>query len=180
DRVGIRPLFYARGDRCLLFASEIKAILAVAPDAAALDEQGLAQVFTFWGTVGERTVFRGVRSLPAGHYLVVEQGAQRLQGYWDWSFPQGEGRSDLSLDEAAEILSPLLRDVVRQQLRSDVPVGAYLSGGLDSSGIAALARESAGSLRTFSLTFEESEFDESEYQREMAAHLGVGHCPLEC
>jgi asparagine synthase (glutamine-hydrolysing) len=180
DRVGIRPLFHTRSDGRLLFASEIKAILAVAPDAATLDEQGLAQVFTFWGTVGPRTVFKGIRSLPPGHFLVVEQGRERLERYWDWNFPQGEGRTDLTLDEAAEVLHPLLRDVVRQQLRADVPVGAYLSGGLDSSGITALARESVGTLQTFSLTFDDPEFDESGYQREMAAHLGVRHCPLRC
>lgn len=180
DRVGIRPLFYALIGGHLLFASEVKAILAVAPEAAALDEQGLAEVFTFWGTVGERTVFKGVRSLPAGHSLVIENGAERLERYWDWTFPQGSGRTDLSMDEAAEMLHSLLTDVVRQQLRSDVPVGAYLSGGLDSSGIAALARESVGTLQTFSLTFEDPEFDESGYQRQMAAHLGVRHSPVRC
>ncbi len=180
DRVGIRPLFYARIGGRLLFASEVKAILAVAPEAAALDEQGLAQVFTFWGTVGERTVFQGIRSLPAGHCLSVERGAERLERYWDWTFPQGSGRTDLSLDEAAERLHGLLREVVREQLRSDVPVGAYLSGGLDSSGIAALARERVGALQTFSITFEDPEFDESPYQRQMADALGVRHSTLRC
>jgi asparagine synthase (glutamine-hydrolysing) len=180
DRVGVRPVFYARIGGHLLFGSEVKAILAVAPVAAALDEQGLAQVFTFWGTVGQRTVFKGIRSLPAGHLLVVEKGTERLEKYWDWTFPQGSGRTDLSMDEAAEILHALLTDVVRQQLRADVPVGAYLSGGLDSSGIAALARESVGTLQTFSLTFDDPEFDESGYQRQMAEHLGVRHSSIRC
>ena len=180
DRVGIRPLFYAKVGGRLLFASEVKAILAVAPEVAALDEQGLAQVFTFWGTVGSRTVFKGVQSLPAGHWLIVEKGAERLESYWDWTFPEGPGRSDLSLDEAAEALHGLLGETVRQQLRSDVPVGAYLSGGLDSSGIAALAREHVETLQTFSLTFEDSEFDESGYQRQMADHLGVRHSAIRC
>jgi asparagine synthase (glutamine-hydrolysing) len=180
DRVGIRPVFYARIGGHLLFASEVKAILAVAPAAAALDEQGLAQVFTFWGTVGQRTVFKDIRSLPAGHLLVMERGTERLEKYWDWTFPQGGGRTDLSIEEAAETLHTLLTDVVRQQLRSDVPVGAYLSGGLDSSGIAALARESVGTLQTFSLTFEDPEFDESSHQRVMAEHLGVRHSSVRC
>jgi asparagine synthase (glutamine-hydrolysing) len=180
DRVGIRPLFYARIGGHLLFASEVKAILAVAPAAATLDERGLAQVFTFWGTVGHRTVFKGIRNLPPGHVLVVENGTERLERYWDWSFPQGAGRMDLGMDEAAEMLYALLTDVVRQQLRSDVPVGAYLSGGLDSSGIAALARETVGTLQTFSLTFEDPEFDESGYQRQMAEHLGVRHSSIRC
>jgi asparagine synthase (glutamine-hydrolysing) len=180
DRVGIRPLFYAKVGGHLLFASEVKAILAVAPAAAVLDEQGLAQVFTFWGTVGQRTVFKGIQSLPAGHTLTVEKGVERLQRYWDWVFPPGSGRTDLSMDEAADMLHALLTDVVRQQLRADVPVGAYLSGGLDSSGIAALARESVGALQTFSLTFEDPEFDESAYQRQMAEHLGVRHSSIHC
>jgi asparagine synthase (glutamine-hydrolysing) len=180
DRVGIRPLFYTTSGGRLLFASEIKAILAVAPETAALDEQGLAQVFTFWGTVGQRTVFKGIRSLPPGHFLVVEKGTERLESYWDWTFPPGLGRTDLSLDEAAEMLHTLLTGVVREQLRSDVPVGAYLSGGVDSSGIAALAREHVGTLQTFSLTFEDPEFDESGYQRQMAEHLGVTHSAIRC
>ena len=180
DRVGIRPLFYARIGGRLLFGSEVKSILAVAPEAAALDEQGLAQVFTFWGTVGERTVFRDVRSLAAGHMLIVERGAERLEHYWDWSFPRGQGRTDLTLDEAGERMHELLSKVVREQLRSDVPVGAYLSGGLDSAGIAALAREAVGTLQTFSITFEDPEFDESGYQRQMAEFLGVRHSAFCC
>jgi asparagine synthase (glutamine-hydrolysing) len=110
----------------------------------------------------------------------VEKGKERLEKYWDWTFPQGGGRTDLTMEEAAETLHTLLTDVVRQQLRSDVPVGAYLSGGLDSSGIAALARESVGTLQTFSLTFEDPEFDESSHQRVMAEHLGVRHSSVRC
>lgn len=180
DRVGIRPLFYTHSGGRLLFASEVKAILAVAPEARALDEQGLAQVFTFWATVGERTVFNGVRSLPPGTVLVAERGTERLQPYWDWTFPRGAGRSDLTLEEGAEALRGILREVIAQQMRADVPVGAYLSGGLDSSGIAALARERVGTLQTFSLTFEDAEFDESVHQRRMAEHLGVAHCAVHC
>lgn len=180
DRVGIRPLFYARSGTRLLFASEVKAILAVAPELAVLDEQGLAQTLTFWAAVGERTLFKGVRSLPPGHVLTVANGSERLGRYWDWTFPAGTGRTDLTMDEAAEELRGLLRGAVRQQLRADVPVGAYLSGGLDSSGIAALARESVGELHTFSITFDEPEFDESVYQRQMVEYLGVEHSAVRC
>lgn len=180
DRVGIRPLFYAQSGGKLLFASEMKAILAVAPDLAVLDEQGLAQIFTFWGSVGEGTVFKGVRSLPPGHLLVIDKRIGTPERYWDWTFPQGGGRNDLSLDEAAEALRGRLNEAVRQQLRSDVPVGAYLSGGLDSCGIAALAREQVGRLQTFSITFEDPEFDESAYQRQMAEYLGVRHSAVRC
>lgn len=180
DRTGIRPLFYARFGKGLLFASEIKAILAVAPGAAVLDEKGLAQTFTFWATVGQRTLFKDVCSLRPGHLLSVERGSERLGCYWDWTFPQGGGRTDLSMHEAAEELRGLLRAAVRRQLRADVPVGSYLSGGLDSSGIAALALECAGRLRTFSITFDDPEFDETTHQRQMADHLGVEHSAVRC
>ena len=180
DRVGIRPLFYARSRGRVLFASEIKAILAVAPEAAALDAQGLAQIFTFWATVGSRTVFRGVQSLRPGHLLILERDSERLEQYWDWTFPDAPGRSDLSLESAAEALRSLLSDAVREQLRSDVPVGAYLSGCLDSAGIAALARQAAGRLQTFSVTFDDAEYDESGFQQRMVEHLGVTHSSVHC
>ena len=180
DRVGIRPLFFARFQGWFLFASEVKAILAVAPEAACLDGRGLAQVFTFWGTVGERTVFQGVRSLPAGHRLVFEGRRERLQQYWDWRFPERSKAAGASLEEAAEQVHDLLADAVRLQLRADVPVGAYLSGGLDSSGIAALAKERTRTLRTFSVAFDDAEFDESEHQRRMAETLGVEHSTIRC
>ena len=180
DRVGIRPLFYTKSGGRLLFASEVKAILAVAPERASLDEQGLAQTFTFWATVGRRTLFRGVESLPPGHLLVVEKGAERLREYWDWTFPAAPGRTDLSLEAAAEELHGLLQIAVRQQLRADVPVGTYLSGGLDSSGITALARQSTADLQTFSIVFDDPEYDESAFQRDLAERLAVKHCPIRC
>ena len=180
DRVGIRPLFYARNKGRLLFASEAKAILAVAPETAELDRRALAQIFTFWGAVGQRSIFEGIRSLPPGCFLSVERGTERLERYWDWTFPSAPGRTDLSLDAAAEQLRSLLTDAVREELRADVPVGAYLSGGLDSSGIAALARRAAGSLQTFSITFDDAEYDESGFQRQAAEYLGVKHSVLHC
>ena len=180
DRVGIRPLFYAHSRGQLLFASEVKAILAVAPEKASLDAQALGQIFTFWAAVGSRTVFKDVQSLIPGHVLIVERGSERLERYWDWTFPAAPGRTDLSLDEAADQLRTLLDDAVRKQLRSDVPVGAYLSGGLDSSGVAALARRVAGRLQTFSITFDDAEYDESGFQRQMADHLGVRHSAIRC
>ena len=180
DRVGIRPLFYTSGGGRMLFASEIKAILAVAPQRAILDVHALAQIFTFWATVGARSAFQGIKSLPPGHLLIAENGAERLERYWDWTFPARGESANLSLKGAAEALRALLNDAVRLQLRADVPVGVYLSGGLDSSGVAALARPIAGAFRTFSITFEDAEYDEGRFQRQMAAHLGVKHDALRC
>lgn len=179
DRVGIRPLFFQRdGDR-LLFGSEVKSLLAVSRQPARLDPEGLAQIFTFWTTVGERSAFEGIRSLPPGHMLTVEDGQQQIRKYWGWEYTPGPCR--LSWEEAAEELRALLADSVRLQMRADVPVGAYLSGGLDSSIIAALARQFTGAqLRTFSITFDDAEFDESSFQAEMARHLGTRHDSVPC
>lgn len=182
DRVGIRPLFYARQGGQLAFASEIKALFAGCPELPRrLAPHGLAAVFSLWSPLGGDTAFEGVHSLPPGHLMVVEAGGSRVQRYWDW--PREApidaawvAAGSLKLDEAAAQLHELLVDAVRLQLRSDVPVGAYLSGGLDSSAVSAIVRRySDAHLRTFSLEFDSPEFDESAHQRAMAAHLGSEH-----
>ena len=180
DRVGVRPLYYRQSDRGLFFSSEIKVLDA---DGAGLkiDPRGLAQVFTFWSTVGSQTVFEGVKALPPGCLLIAEAGRTQLSRYWDWQFPRREDTRRISVGDAAEELRSLLSDAVRLQLRSDVPVGAYLSGGLDSSGIAAFARvDSSVKLRTFAVTFGDAEFDESRHQLAMSNYLGTEHSSLRC
>lgn len=181
DRVGIRPLFYIQEGRRILFASEIKALRAAMKHALALDEQGIAQTFTFWTTIAEQTAFRDVRSLPAGHVLIADRSRIRLHRYWDWSYPPAESVANLSFQEAADTIRNLLIDSVRLQLRADVPVGAYLSGGFDSSAITALIRSCTSTpLRTFSITFDGEEFDESPFQSTMAAYLGTEHTSIRC
>jgi len=180
DRLGIRPLFYSWAQGALLFASEVKAIRAVHPQGMRLDLASLSNVFTCWSTVGDRTVFEGVQSLPAGHILTVENGVQQVEKYWDWTFPVDAARCG-TFEESAEELRELLIDAVRMQLRADVPVGAYLSGGLDSSGIVSIIRRfSDNPLRTFSISFEEPEFDESKHQQQMASYLGTDHETVRC
>lgn len=179
DRLGIRPLFYTWVDGALLFASEIKAIRAVHPHGLKLDITALSQIFTCWATLGDGTIFEGIRSLPAGHMLVVEAGGSQVSRYWDWSFPVDVHGG--SFEQAAEQLNGLLVDAVRLQLRADVPVGAYLSGGLDSSGIVSIIRRhSSNALRTFSISFQETEFDESVHQQQMARFLGTEHETVHC
>jgi asparagine synthase (glutamine-hydrolysing) len=181
DRVGIRPLFVQRDGERLLFASEIKSLLAVSKQPRAIDVQGLAQTFTFWGTVGEQTNIAGVRSVPPGHLLVLEQGTEKMVRYWDWQFAEPGDYTRASFDEAAEELRALLTDAVRLQLRADVPVGAYLSGGLDSSIIVAMIRERSDvPLRTFSVGFEDPEFDERPFQQAMVDHVGTEHTSVQC
>ena len=170
DRVGIRPLYYALSAGRLVFASEIKAILAV-DGARDLDLEALSQVFTFWTTLPGRTVFRGVRELPPGHFMLVRDSRTDPEPYWRIPFYPPEER-ERSLEDAAEELRELLDDAVRLRLRADVPVGAYLSGGLDSSIIATLiSRNCESHLKTFSLGFQASPFDETPFQLDLIRHL---------
>lgn len=182
DRVGVRPLFFREEAGVLYFASEVKALRAALPEASwKLDVRGLGQALLFWATVGDRTSFEEVRSLPPGHSLAFEGGGTVLRRYWDWEFPAPEGIRQIGMDQAADELRSLLRDAVQLQLRADVPVGAYLSGGLDSSGLVALIRQRSDvRLRTFSVSFGDSEFDESAQQMEMARFLGTEHASVHC
>ena len=181
DRTGIRPLFWTQHGGRLLFASEVKALFAVPGVPRALDRQALGEICTFWSPLSPRTAFEGIASLAPGHVMVVEGGERRLRRYWDWSFPEPAGVTRRSEGELAEELRALLIDAVRLQLRADVPVGAYLSGGLDSTIIASLVRGfSNARLRTFSLTFEDAEFDESAFQREVVDELGTDNTSIRC
>lgn len=186
DRAGIRPLYLARNDGRLWFASEVKALLAVLPQCAQLDPLGLAETFATWSPIEPHTVYRGIDSLPPGHTLAIEHdGRETLHRYWDWTFPDAAdtspSRYPSSVEAATAELRALLIDAVRLQLRADVPVGAYLSGGLDSSGIVAMIRGFTDTpVRTFSVAFEDGEFDESEHQMAMVRHLRTDHTTLRC
>ncbi len=181
DRAGIRPLFYAWHGGRLLFASEIKALLALPGVPRRLDALALAEAFTCWAPVAPRTVFEGVQALPPGQAMAVEAGASKTWTYWDWRFPPRGHEATGSADALADELRAGLVDAVRLQLRADVPVGAYLSGGLDSAVIATLVHRCSDTpLRTFSIAFDDAEFDESEHQREMVRALGTPHTELRC
>ncbi len=179
DRLGIRPLFVTRTGDSFLFASEIKALLAHPDVEHELDVSALEQVFTFWSTTAPRTAFRGIHELPPGHSMTVRGSEEELSSYWELGFdaPAFAG----SLEECAEVLRTLLVDAARIRLRADVPVGAYLSGGLDSSAITAVIRHfSEVPLKTYSVAFSSAEFDESAYQSEVARHLGTQHESIRC
>ncbi len=180
DRTGIRPLFYTRERGRLAFASEVKALFTLPGVRRALDPAGLAATFSYWSPLAPGSIFAGVSSLPPGHRMVVDESGVRSERYWDWSFPEAvsEARSE---EECAEELRALLIDAVRLQLRADVPVGAYLSGGLDSSIITTIIKNHTDTpLRTFSLTFENPEFDESAHQDELVRHLRTDHSRRLC
>jgi len=179
DRTGIRPLFIARSEQRLAFASEAKALFQLPLVPRRLDPLALASVFSYWSVLGTRTVFEGVESLQPGHLMIVDAGGARSRRYWDWSFP--EVPVTRSEADCADELHSLLVDAVRLQLRADVPVGAYLSGGLDSSIITTIIkRQTLTPLRAFSLTFEDAEFDEAAQQEELAQHLGAERTSLAC
>jgi len=181
DRVGVRPLFYSLTGDEFLFASEIKAIFAGSAMPRDLDLQALDQIFTFWVTVPPRTAFKNVCQLPPGHSLVLEHGNIRVYRYWSLDYCPEEPVSETREKQLTEELLNLLLDASRIRLRADVPVGAYLSGGLDSTIITVLTHKLVGDrLRTFSVAFEDKEFDESEYQREASAFLRTQHTEVRC
>jgi asparagine synthase (glutamine-hydrolysing) len=176
DRFGVRPLHYASlPDGGIVFSSEVKGILASGLIDATPDLEGIDEVFTFWAARPPRCAFKGIRLLPPGHLLVWRDGEIVEERAW-WE-------PHYAIDAPAppaEELGELLRDSVRLRLRADVPVGCYLSGGLDSSLTTALAVEQTDhQLRTFSLAFRDPLFDESSFQRQVAEQLGTQHHVIE-
>jgi asparagine synthase (glutamine-hydrolysing) len=184
DRLGVRPLYYTIADRTFLFASEIKSIFALPRVSREIDHVALDQIFTFWVTLPPRTTFKGIRELPPGHSMTVQAGKVTVWPHWRLDYGRStRGTSDAggSEDDYADSLLDLLRDATRIRLRSDVPVGAYLSGGLDSAIVTALIRTfTDASLKTFSISFEDPEFDESCYQKEVVRFLQTDHQEVRC
>lgn len=179
DRMGVRPLFYTSANQTFLFASEIKSLLTHPAVRRAIDLHALDQLFTFWVTLPPRTIFKDICELPPGHSLTVERGKTLVRRYWHLDYTP---RVDPTDEQAcADRLLELLTDATKLRLRSDVPVGAYLSGGLDSTVITALIKAvSDAPLKTFSVTFDDPEFDESVFQREAARYLGTDHAEIHC
>jgi asparagine synthase (glutamine-hydrolysing) len=181
DRMGVRPLYYSSQGSSLYFASEVKALLTVPGMRAELDPFALDQIFTFWFPLCPRTPFKGISELPPAHVLIADNGNVAVRSYWQLAFGDTDTLAGRSEADIADELRVLLTDATRIRLRSDVPVGAYLSGGLDSSIVAAVTKQiKPDSLRTFSVTFEAEEFDESAFQRQMADALGTEHTAVHC
>ena len=181
DQAGIVPLHYAfSGDR-FLFASEVKALFADSDLQRAFDPGGLDQTFTFWSTVAPVSVYAGVRELEPGHWARFRDGKLEIKAFWETRFPSRGEENAANIEENGERLRASLVEATRLRfLRSDVPVGAYLSGGIDSSVTSAIiANYTSTPLNTFSLRFTDSEFDEGSYQREMSSRLGTEHRSVE-
>jgi len=177
DRLGKKPLHYALVNQQLLFGSEIKALLAVAPDLAVINRQALMQYLYFGYIPDPLTAFLPIQKLPPGHLLEFEAGKIQVRKYWD--LPQYSTYKPRNEEECLEELEHRLAEAVRIRLIADVPLGAMLSGGTDSSTVVALmARASSRPVKTFSIGFRHDDFDESHYARMVAERFGTDHREL--
>jgi asparagine synthase (glutamine-hydrolysing) len=179
DRVGIRPLYYTEQNGSFYFASEIKSIFSNEEINREIDHQALDQIFTFWTTLSGKTVFRNIKELPPGHFLLLNNNSMRIERYWDIPFSEPDEHIHAT-PELVEKIQELLLDAVKIRLRADVPVGSYLSGGLDSSGVTALIKKNFNNqLHTFGIRFEEKDFDEGEFQDLMVQSLKTDHTEVK-
>ena len=173
DRVGIKPLHYAIVGERLYFASEIKSILATGVISREIDFEALDHYISFLYTPRDASIFAGVRKLPPGHVLRWHAGTARITRYWELPAQEKPPRSE---EEAVENLRQVLRDAVRSHLMSEVPLGAFLSGGVDSSVVVGLMSEaSSRPVRTFSIGFDDPRYDELDHARVVARHFGTDH-----
>lgn len=175
DRMGIKPLYYCVRNHELIFASELKALLVHPALHRQLDRPSVGKYFTYGYVPSPHTIFEDVYKLEPGFCLQFSRNGLKKKPYWDIPL-EDDPVSDRTVDEWADDLIAMLRDSVAKRLRSDSPVGSFLSGGLDSSLITALAaQESTGRLHTFSIGFDEASYDESPHARRVASFLGTEH-----
>jgi asparagine synthase (glutamine-hydrolysing) len=181
DRMGIKPLHYAIDGRRLVFASELKALLCDPTLRRGIDPVALDQYLALEFVPSPGSIVRGISKLPPAHTLTwsVAHGTHRLRRYWTPDLAAGEGEvRPRSLDERCEELRAVLRESVRKELISDVPLGVFLSGGIDSSAVTAMMAQLGSDVKSFSVGFAERSFDEAPYARQVANHLGTEHREL--
>lgn len=180
DRVGIRPLFYCRNNGRMVFASEIKALFADTRIDRKIDAGALSDIFTCWAPLGELTPFENIFQLLPGHYARISAQGMQMQTYWTPDFGDTDDRERPLVDWVDE-LKALILDASRIRLRADVPVGAYLSGGIDSTYISSVVKENFNNqLSTFSVSFADKRFDESSYQAIAIQSLRTDHQDVHC
>jgi asparagine synthase (glutamine-hydrolysing) len=177
DHLGVKPLYYVKLGSRLLFASEIKALLADPGCPREVDIHSLGQLFTLRYVPSPNTLFRGIHKLTPGHWMLVSSGGIRIQRYWDWT---PKIQPDIDETEATENYRRLVEDAVRLQMRSDVPVGLFLSSGVDSGTLLALMSQVAGGpVHTFTIGFEHGErSNENQDARQLAVRFGADHAEL--
>ena len=173
DRVGKKPLYYYHDGSKLLFASEIKAILQVPGISRDIDIEALSDYFSFLYVPAPKSIFKRIRKILPGHFLVASADGVRETKYWDLSFAKTE---ELTEEKWCEKLSEALHEAVKIRLMSEVPLGAFLSGGVDSSSVVAMMQKTIGSpVITSSIGFEEKEFNELPYARSVSSYFGTDH-----
>ncbi len=174
DRMGQKPLYYVRHGGALLFASELKALLEYPGFHPALDKKALAKYLAYEYVPAPGSILEGISKLEPGHLLHFKAGKISVRRYWD--LPVGE-ELNIGESEARERFMALFNQSVQRRLISDVPLGVFLSGGLDSSSVVAMIarHREAGEIKTFSIAFSEKSFDESSYARSVAKHFGTDH-----
>jgi asparagine synthase (glutamine-hydrolysing) len=174
DRLGIKPLYYYRGNGCFLFASEVRALLATGLVPRRLDATALWHYLGYQSIPAPRTIVEGVRTLEPAHWITIDaEGRTERRAYWNML--AGAGSIDAAPEVARERVGELLRDAVAAHMVSDVSVGAFLSGGIDSSAVVALMREAGHQPRTFSIGFDERSFDESSHAQMVAQRFTTDH-----
>ena len=178
DRFGIKPLFYARVQDTLYLASEVKALFAAGVPAH-WDHESMFQNL-FLCVDQDRSLFQGIRQVPAGHYLVARAGTVEVACYWDVNYPRANDPAHhQSEGECIERLRSFLGEAVRLRMRADVPVGCYVSGGVDSSSVLGMASsQSPGKVAAFTVAFDHADFNESAMARRTAAHVGADFLPV--
>jgi asparagine synthase (glutamine-hydrolysing) len=179
DHFGVKPLYYAQRGRKLAFASEVKALLHAPEIAAEIDLESLHQFLTFLWVPDPKTMFKGIFKLPAGHYATFRDGELKIRQYWDLTFPPADANYPRSESDLAHEVRDRFRHSVEQQMVSDVPIGAFLSAGLDSSSIVAMmCRATTQPVRTYTITFPrkyrvgETALDDPSVPARLARQLG--------
>lgn len=177
DHLGVKPLYYGIFGNCFLFASEIKAILQSPQVPLEVDLQALSQLFTLRYVPSPRTLFRGISKLPPAHTVLITPSAVKVERYWHW---KPVFRTTLDEDSLIEEYRELIEDAVRLQMRSDVPVGLFLSSGIDSGALLAIMRKyTSGRIHTFTIGFEDGEkSNETEAARAMAEQFDADHSEM--
>lgn len=179
DRAGKKPLYYAHLPQGLFFASEIKALLQIDFLPRELDEQAIADYLTYISIPDPLTIFKHIKKLPPGHFLTCDlQGNVQIQRYWRWSLAENQLKN-IRYEDAVVRVRELLEESVRLRMIADVPLGALLSGGVDSSAVVAMmSRHASGAVKTYSIGFSTASYDERAYAREVADFCGTHHQDL--
>lgn len=179
DQLGVKPLYYWSDGGDLMFASEVRALLTTELVPRHLDVSGLRSYLAFGSVQEPLTLIRGVRSLLPGHFLTWKNGKTESHKYWQLPEARAVGTQSIGTSSVSSSVAEVLQESVKLQMVSDVPLGAFLSGGIDSTAVAALMQQAAArQVRTFAVVFDETEYDEREYSRLAAARIGTRHTEL--